>query len=184
MPRGGKGGIHTDTGIFSKQIDEFDDWLGLASSDTSLTSRKEIKNALFSFLHGLRTPREEISFTARPKIQSQSQIFRYGGSIFCLPHWPKFSDIFDLCLHWVSVVRDYEQAQCVELNIRFCLQSKFWIIYGISTTKSPIGFARKHIRNMIEFENISLFFANLAKPHNIKWGTKHFPSKNWTNIIN
>ena len=28
--------------------------------------------------HGLWTPREEIAFTARPKIQSQSQIFRYG----------------------------------------------------------------------------------------------------------
>ena len=55
--------------------------------------------------HGLRTPREEIAFTSRPKIQSQSQIFRYGGSIFCLPHRPNFSDIFDLCLHWVSVVR-------------------------------------------------------------------------------
>ena len=27
--------------------------------------------------HGLRTPREEIAFTARPKIQSQSQIFRH-----------------------------------------------------------------------------------------------------------
>ena len=50
-------------------------------------------------------PREEIGFTARPKIQSQSQIFRYGRSVFCLPHRPNFSDIFDLCLHWVSVVR-------------------------------------------------------------------------------
>jgi hypothetical protein len=56
--------------------------------------------------HGLRTPREEIAFTARPKIQSQSQIFRYGRSIFCLPYRTNFSDIFDLCLHWVSVVRD------------------------------------------------------------------------------
>ena len=55
--------------------------------------------------HGLRTPREEIAFTARPNIQSQSQIFRYGQSIFCLPHWPHFSDIFYLCLNWVSVVR-------------------------------------------------------------------------------
>ena len=55
--------------------------------------------------HGLRTPREEIAFTARPKIQSQSQIFRHGRSIFCLPHRPNFSDFFDLCLHWVSVVR-------------------------------------------------------------------------------
>ena len=55
--------------------------------------------------HGLRTPREEITFTARPKIQSQSQIFRNSRSIFCLPHRPNFSDIFDLYLHWVSVVR-------------------------------------------------------------------------------
>ena len=57
-----------------------------------------------SYDHGLRTPREEIAFTARPKIHSHSQIFRYGQSIFCLPHRPNFSDIFDLCLHWVSVV--------------------------------------------------------------------------------
>ena len=55
--------------------------------------------------HGLRTPREGIAFTARPKIQSQSQIFRYGWSIFCLPHRPNFSDIFNLCLHWMSIVR-------------------------------------------------------------------------------
>ena len=67
-------------------------------------------NELYSVLvdnpnHGLRTPREEIAFTARPKIHSHSQIFRYGRSIFCLPHPPNFSDNFDLCLHWVSVVR-------------------------------------------------------------------------------
>ena len=51
-------------------------------------------------------PREEIAFTARLKICSQSQIFRYGQSIFCLPHQPKITDFFELCLHWVSVVRD------------------------------------------------------------------------------
>ena len=56
-------------------------------------------------LHGLRTPREDIAFTVWPKIQSQSQIFRYDRSIFRLPHRPNFSDIFDLRLHWVSVVR-------------------------------------------------------------------------------
>ena len=71
------------------------------NSTQSLTK----KNNLHPTTHGLRTPREEIAFTARPKIQSQSQIFRYGGSLFCLPHRPNFSDIFDLCLHWVSVVR-------------------------------------------------------------------------------
>ena len=59
--------------------------------------------------HGLRTPREEIAFTARPKIQSQSQIFMYGRSIFCLP------DIFDLCLHWVSVVRDVYHRERITL---------------------------------------------------------------------
>ena len=56
-------------------------------------------------VHGLRTPREEIALTAQPKIQSQPQIFWYGRSIFFLPHRPNFSDICDLCLHWVSVVR-------------------------------------------------------------------------------
>ena len=60
--------------------------------------------------HGLRTPGEEITFTARPKIHSHSQIFRYGRSIFCLPHRPKFSDFFDLRLHWVSVVRGQPHA--------------------------------------------------------------------------
>ena len=50
-------------------------------------------------------PSEEIAFTARQKINSHSQIFRYGQSTFCLPHRPKFSDFFDLCLHWLSVVR-------------------------------------------------------------------------------
>ena len=47
-------------------------------------------------VHGLRTPRQEISFIALPKIHSHSQIFMYGQSIFCLPHRPNFSDIFDL----------------------------------------------------------------------------------------
>ena len=60
--------------------------------------------------HGLRTPREEIAFTAKPKIKSQFQIFRYGRNIFCLPHWYKISDLFDLCLHWVSVVRVRDDA--------------------------------------------------------------------------
>ena len=55
--------------------------------------------------HGLRTPGEEIAFTLLPKIHSHSQIFRCGRNIFCLPYRPKFSDFFDFCLHWVSVVR-------------------------------------------------------------------------------
>ena len=58
----------------------------------------------------LRMHSEEITFTARPKIKSQSQIYRYSRSKFCLPHRPEISDFFDLCLHLVSVFRDL--AQC------------------------------------------------------------------------
>ena len=47
--------------------------------------------------------RDRLHYT--PKINSHSQIFRQGRSIFCLPHHPKFSDFLDLCLHWESVVR-------------------------------------------------------------------------------
>ena len=46
-------------------------------------------------------------FTALPKIKSQSHFFRYGRSIFCLPHRPKISEFLDLCLHWVFVVREH-----------------------------------------------------------------------------
>ena len=70
----------------------------------------------YECIHGLRTPREETAFTARPKIQSQSQIFRYGGSIFRLPHPPNFSDIFDLCLHWVSVVHAVKHCWALSTN--------------------------------------------------------------------
>ena len=77
--------------------------------------------------HRLRTPGEEIAFTARPKINSQSQIFRYGQSIFCLPHEPKFSDLFDLCLHWVSVVRDSQHRDCLTKYKKFIVG--FLLVY-------------------------------------------------------
>ena len=73
----------------------------------------------FSILHGLlRMPGEEIAFTAWPKINSHSQIYRYGQSIFCLPHRPKFSCLFDLCLHWVSVVQSMTEAVFLTLGWR------------------------------------------------------------------
>ena len=64
--------------------------------------------------HGLRTPGEEIALTARPKIKSQSQIFWYGQSIFCLPHRPKISDFF-CCIHWLSVVRESASRNMTKL---------------------------------------------------------------------
>ena len=70
-----------------------------------LSNHGRLYRNVHGLIHGLRTPREEKAFTAGPKIHSHSQIFRYGRSIFCLPLRPNFSDIFDLCLHRVSVVR-------------------------------------------------------------------------------
>ena len=61
--------------------------------------------------HRLRMPGEKIAWTAQLNIKSQSQICMYGWSIFCLPHWPKISDFFDLCLHWVSIVRALKHAK-------------------------------------------------------------------------
>ena len=70
---------------------------------------------LVGFEHGLRTPGEEIAFSAPPKINSHPQFLRYGQSIFCLLHRSKFSDFFDLCLHWLSGVRDFEETNQILL---------------------------------------------------------------------
>ena len=69
---------------------------------------------LNDYLHGLRTPGEEIAFTAGPKIHSHSQIFSYGRSIFYLPYRPKISDFFDR----VSVVRDCLVTKLITKNQR------------------------------------------------------------------
>ena len=76
------------------------------------------------FTHGPRTPREEIAFTAQSKIHSHSQFFRYGRSIFCLPHRPNFSDIFDLCLHWVSIVCHFTIAKKYVLSVQYHISLK------------------------------------------------------------
>ena len=72
-----------------------------------------------SIINRILTPSEESAFTARPKINLKSQIFRCDQSIFCLPNLPIFSDFFDLCLHWVCVpcTRIYFQANCSEFRI-------------------------------------------------------------------
>ena len=99
--------------------------------------------APLSARHGLRTPREEMAFTAQPKIHSHSQIFRYGESIFCLPHRPNFSDIFDLCLHWVSVVRG---ARALTTAVKAQMSQIFCIFVLCSELLSSI---RVHL--LVEF---------------------------------
>ena len=99
--------------------------------------------------HGLRTPREEIAFTARPKIQSQSQIFRYGRSIFCLPHRPNFSDFFDLCLHWVSVVRGFDRMlpSCWPTAAYCSTEFAFWLCTMFPTAHSILAILAWHSTN-------------------------------------
>ena len=58
---------------------------------------------ILNWFHELQIPRENKAFAAWQKIHSNSQIFRYSWSIFCLPYRPNFSGIFDLCLNWVSI---------------------------------------------------------------------------------
>ena len=40
--------------------------------------------------------------------------FKYGWCIFCLPHRTNFSDIFELCLHRVSVFRENKKYSMAE----------------------------------------------------------------------
>ena len=119
----------------------------LNSNKTKTRPTNDVLKAAFGALnnikHGLRTPGEEIAFTARLKIHSHShsQIFRYGRSIFCLPHRPKFSDFFDLCLQWVSVVHDCKYCPAFKfffffILLGFCIID--YTIYFIFTMYSNI----------------------------------------------
>ena len=101
--------------------------------------------------HGLRTPREEIAFSARPKIHSHSQIFSYGGIIFCLPHRPNFSDIFDLCLHWVSVVRGQQNGKS---NVTHCTILKTILKISLFHQKQLLKYVSKYLGK----QEILLFF--------------------------
>ena len=95
---------------------------------------------------------EEIVFTARPKINSHSQIFRYGRSIFCLPHRSKFSDFFDLCLHWVSVVRGLlEVAQNKLAHLRSHVQETLQLKEHIASHDSHYGEMKRELLSPILF---------------------------------
>ena len=99
--------------------------------------------------HGLQTP------GARPKIHSHSQIFRYGRSIFCLPHPPKFSEIFDLCLHWVSIVRDLK-----------IWMISLWDFFEIFLWENSLrDFFRRFLQEISSMDFFKLFFGEIF------WGT-------------
>ena len=109
---------------------------------------------LLTVIHGLRTPGEEIAFTARPKINSHSQIFRYGRSIFCLPHGPKISDFFDLCLHWLSVVRTYVNE----------IQKRFNILSVPSSVQVHLpAYELDFLAKLLEYRLILYFFGFISR---------------------
>ena len=91
------------------------------------------------FSHGLRMPSEETAFTGWPKIHSHSKMFWYGRSIFCLPHLPKISDFFELCLHWVFIVRDPTHTWSKDqLKLYFLSSTK--VRLRLLMVKSGLGF--------------------------------------------
>jgi hypothetical protein len=81
-----------------------------------LISKFDHTRELLHSTHGLRMPSEKITFTARPKINSQSQIHKYDRSIFCLPHWPKFSDFF-WCMPSLGVSSPCFYKLCFQCHI-------------------------------------------------------------------
>ena len=83
---------------------------------------------------------------------TDAQIFRYGRNIFCLPHLPNFSDIFDLCLHWVSVVRAFTNPN---VHVVHCTNTYLPVTAGL--IKNVIQtYSRKHFE--IEKQSPKIYF--------------------------
>ena len=118
--------------------------------------------------------KQSFSFDARLKIQSQSQIFRYGRSIFCLPHRPNFSDIFDLSLHWVSVVRGFDATQLIFMA--FSENLNFNVIHFLWPRSGDLQFSQ---------ENFKLHKTTLFEPWRVRTiiETVYFSILLWTFLV-
>ena len=99
----------------------------------------------YETLHRILTPSEEIAFTAQPKINSNSQVLRYGRSIFCLPHWPKISVFwFGVRSQWnFKSTRDYA---------KFFDPSGLLMYYKDSKKLRPLFYPRNKIHGPIYFK--------------------------------
>ena len=89
-----------------------------SSSKRHWTSNDDSVVGLCKNRYHLHNSRWKMVPTKRPldmphRLQTTNEKSR---SIFCLPHRLKFSHFFDLCLHWVSVVRDWNNIRCVMKN--------------------------------------------------------------------
>ena len=105
-------------------------------------------------------------FTAWLKINSHSQIFRYGQSIFYLPHRPKFLDFFDLCLNWVSIY-SWSIGHILEHEF-FCLGCLGWA--GSKEKKVDLSFSGQLLRVFFPTfwgQKKRIFFENIVESFHI-----------------
>ena len=142
-------------------------------------------------MHGLRTPREKIAFTAQPKIHSHSQIFRYGQSIFCLPHRPNFSNIFNLCLYWVSIVRVSTHFSNHRTDFRnrlmawfpTVLQKKTGVGNAMAAWLAPLGIGLKRQRKSQGATKNKSFFLSFSAKCTKQYDFFRFMHKNIVTVL-
>ena len=82
-------------------------------------SRKFCKNVFFCTSTGIRVDGTDYG---RPVRKSPSLHGRQSTPTPTLPQLPKFSDFFDSCLHWVSVVRGRRYRNKSDIIIKSNLQ--------------------------------------------------------------
>ena len=77
----------------------------------------------------------------------------YCRSIFCLPHRLNFADIFDLCLHWVFVVRATDSALEFQAKGDMAWYYTYWILVyrknSLQLTQPWIKQGKKEKNNLI-----------------------------------
>ena len=93
------------------------------------------------------------------------KILRYGQSIFFLPHRPNFSDIFDLCLHWVYVVCD---SNGVAENSLFETQHNLHIKNSFDHFSDELA------------QTVQIWHVYFVK-YIVMWN--HIPITNWFNLV-
>ena len=82
------------------------------------------------------------------KLNPNPKFLGMAEAYFCLPHRPNFSDFFDLCRHWVSVVRGfiYANIKCVWLFICTCIGQLWFHEIFVQKTLQSLVFRKYLIR--------------------------------------
>ena len=154
---------------------------------------------LYTYTHEIRTPGEEIVFTARPKIKSQSQIYRHSRSIFLsatsaqncrllwfMPSLGVRSPCIYLCTYLLFKPMCY--LMCFSKKLTNLL-----LLSGVKSTSLDRGRYRMHIAPYVRpqwrklWRNTSEWWKNDAKQRKIRCitiKTNLFPPFIWWNRAN